>query len=59
LLFDVYAVSLTGCERRSVYVTGALYDIGFGQKMYLGCNGTGSPTGQCYTVLYMVKNYYC
>jgi len=28
----------------SMYV-GALYDIGFGQKMYLGCNGTGSPTG--------------
>ena len=26
--------------------TGQLYDIGFGQKLFLGCYGEGSPTGK-------------
>ena len=30
-----------------ILITGALYDIGFGQKLYLGCMGEGFPTGRC------------
>jgi len=40
-------------------LVGALYDIGLKQKLYLGCQGTGVPTGSYLydSVLFLVKNF--
>lgn len=40
---------------------GASYDVGFGQKIFMMCNGTGLPTGLLYLTLTLLfkssKNY--
>ena len=30
---------------RIIYFLGQMYDIGGGQKLFLGCQGKGRPTG--------------